>query len=80
MVFVWKLPIAAHQDRASTHTQKIFDRFYRIVDAGSRDAGGAGLGLSIAQWAVRIHGGDIAVVSAAQVGSTFQIHLPQTDV
>jgi light-regulated signal transduction histidine kinase (bacteriophytochrome) len=44
---------------AQEHAGKIFDRFYRLEDSRSRQAGGAGLGLAIAQWAVRVHGGDI---------------------
>jgi len=59
------------------HAEKIFDRFYRVDEARSRDAGGAGLGLSIAQWAVRIHGGQIAMTPSARHGCVFLIQLPQ---
>jgi heavy metal sensor kinase len=58
------------------HADKIFDRFYRADDSRSRQSGGAGLGLSIAQWAVRLHGGEIRLLVAPGCGSTFQICLP----
>jgi heavy metal sensor kinase len=61
---------------APEHFAKIFDRFYRVDESRSRDAGGAGLGLSIAQWAVRAHGGDIRLVPTPGAGCTFQIRLP----
>jgi heavy metal sensor kinase len=58
------------------HAQHVFDRFYRVDESRSRDAGGAGLGLSIAQWAVRVHGGRIQVKTVPGEGSVFQIFLP----
>jgi heavy metal sensor kinase len=58
------------------HIGKVFDRFYRVEQARSRDAGGAGLGLSIAKWAVEAHGGKILVESTPGRGTTFQIQLP----
>ena len=61
---------------APEHAEKIFDRFYRVDESRSREAGGAGLGLSIAQWAVRVHGGDIRLLTAQGRGCTFQICLP----
>src|SRR3984957_1827655 len=61
------------------HSEKIFDRFYRVDESRSREAGGAGLGLSIALWAVRVHGGDIHMLSTQGRGCTFQICLPRTD-
>ena len=61
---------------ASEHSAKIFDRFYRVDESRSRGPGGAGLGLSIAQWAVRVHGGDIRLLSTPGSGCTFQICLP----
>lgn len=61
---------------APEHFARIFDRFYRVDESRSRDAGGAGLGLSIAQWTVRAHGGEIRLVSTPGTGCTFQIRLP----
>jgi two-component system, OmpR family, sensor kinase len=52
----------------------VFERFYRAPAARSRP--GAGLGLSIADWIVRAHGGRISVESAPAVGSTFRVWLP----
>ena len=61
---------------APEHATKIFERFYRVDESRSREAGGAGLGLSIAQWAVRVHGGDIHLLAGQGSGCTFQIWLP----
>jgi signal transduction histidine kinase len=61
---------------SSEHTERIFDRFYRIDKARSRDPGGVGLGLSIARWAVEVHGGRIELASSAPDGSVFRIVLP----
>lgn len=60
---------------APEHLPRIFDRFYRIDPARSRDAGGAGLGLAIARWAAEVNGGRIEVESAVGRGSTFRIVL-----
>jgi heavy metal sensor kinase len=56
---------------------RVFERFYRVDKSRARGAGGAGLGLSIAQWAVSIHGGRIEVASEPGTGSTFRIYLPE---
>lgn len=56
----------------------IFDRFYRINESRSRDAGGSGLGLSIVKEIVSAHQGDIIVDSVAKEGTTFTILLPNT--
>jgi heavy metal sensor kinase len=59
------------------HADRIFDRFYRLDDSRSRSAGGFGLGLAIAQWAVKSNGGHLTVVGTAGQGSIFRIELPQ---
>ena len=61
---------------APEHRERIFDRFYRLDEARSRDHGGAGLGLAIARWAVEIHGGQITVDPRLGGGSEFRIVLP----
>jgi len=61
---------------APEHRDRIFDRFYRIDEARSREMGGAGLGLAIAKWAVEANGGKIALEPAV-IGSVFRISLPR---
>lgn len=55
---------------------RVFDRFYRVDKSRSRNEGGAGLGLAIANWAVEAHGGKIGLDSTPGVGSTFKVCLP----
>ena len=61
--------------------EKIFDRFFRADAARERDvdrdsASGAGLGLSIARWIARAHGGDLRLVRSSAAGSIFEATLP----
>lgn len=54
----------------------IFDRFYRVDKARSRESGGAGLGLAIAKGIVDLHGGELSIESNVGNGSTFSVVLP----
>jgi len=57
------------------HRDKVFDRFYRIDEGRSREAGGAGLGLAIAKWGAEAHSGCVELASSA-AGSVFRLILP----
>ena len=56
--------------------EKIFKRFYRIDKSRSKETGGVGLGLSIAEWIAHAHQGRIEVESEPNRGSTFAVYLP----
>ena len=58
------------------HLSRVFERFYRVDRARSREAGGTGLGLAIVRQIVNAHQGKIEVESSSDVGSTFRIFLP----
>jgi len=62
---------------ASEHLPRLFERFYRVDKARSRESGGTGLGLAIAKHIVRAHGGTIRVGSQINHGCTFAFVLPQ---
>ena len=56
---------------------RVFERFFRVDSARSRNTGGTGLGLSIVKHVVQNHGGDVRVWSQQGRGSTFTIRLPE---
>jgi heavy metal sensor kinase len=67
------------------HIPHLFSRFYRVDEARTREAptegsadmpNGSGLGLSIVQWITQAHGGEIAVSSTLEKGTTFEIRFP----
>jgi two-component system phosphate regulon sensor histidine kinase PhoR len=61
---------------ASEHLPRLFERFYRVDKARSREAGGTGLGLAIVKHIVRAHGGSIHASSELGHGATFSFVLP----
>jgi two-component system sensor histidine kinase SenX3 len=61
---------------AEEDLERVFERFYRVDQARSRNTGGSGLGLSIVKHTVQNHGGEVRVWSQPGKGSTFMIRLP----
>jgi two-component system phosphate regulon sensor histidine kinase PhoR len=61
---------------AQNHLPRLFERFYRVDKARSRNLGGTGLGLAIVKHIAQVHGGYVTVDSILGRGSTFSIHLP----
>jgi two-component system sensor histidine kinase SenX3 len=58
---------------------RVFERFYRVDPARSRETGGTGLGLAIVKNIVNNHGGHVRVWSSPGSGSTFTLELPAAD-
>ncbi|HEV2688903.1 MAG TPA: ATP-binding protein, partial [Bryobacteraceae bacterium] len=56
----------------------VFERFYRVDESRNRDAGGAGLGLSIAKWIADRHHASLEAESVFGEGSTFRVRFPLT--
>jgi signal transduction histidine kinase len=62
---------------APEHVPKLFQKFYQVDSSTTREAGGVGLGLSIAQSIIEAHGGQIGVESTPGEGSCFYFTLPR---
>ena len=75
---VWvALEVADHGDGIPVRDrERIFERFYRVDRARSRETGGTGLGLAIVRHVATNHQGEVRVVSAEGEGSTFTLRLP----
>jgi two-component system phosphate regulon sensor histidine kinase PhoR len=61
---------------SAEHHSRVFERFYRVDKARSRELGGTGLGLSIVKHLTQAMGGSVEVTSQVGQGSTFTIRLP----
>jgi signal transduction histidine kinase len=56
--------------------QRVFERFYRVDKARSRETGGTGLGLSIVRHLVELHGGEVRAANRPEGGAVFTVRLP----
>jgi two-component system phosphate regulon sensor histidine kinase PhoR len=65
---------------ASQHLERLFERFYRVDKARSREMGGTGLGLAIVKHLARAHGGEVTVKSKLNKGTIFTIRLPGNSI
>jgi two-component system sensor histidine kinase SenX3 len=59
-----------------SHLRRVFERFYRVDPARSRETGGTGLGLSIVRHVAANHGGSVAVESKEGEGTVFTLEVP----
>jgi signal transduction histidine kinase len=81
--YVWVRVIDDGPGISPEHQSHIFDRFYRVDQSRTRSAdiekrpSGSGLGLSIVQWIVKAHGGEVTVTSEPGKGSCFEVRLPR---
>lgn len=64
---------------AEVDRDRVFERFYRVDSARTRESGGSGLGLSIVKHVVQNHGGEVRLWSQPGRGSTFTIRLPRAN-
>jgi two-component system phosphate regulon sensor histidine kinase PhoR len=62
------------------HVDRLFERFYRVDRARSRELGGTGLGLAIVKHLAKAHGGEVSVTSRIGQGTRFVIELPREGV
>jgi heavy metal sensor kinase len=83
-VRIWASPAEAMIDVedngpgiAARHLDRLFERFYRVDAARTRQGGGVGLGLAITRWAVEVQDGHVEVISEEGAGSVFRIRLPR---
>jgi two-component system phosphate regulon sensor histidine kinase PhoR len=60
--------------------ERVFERFYRVDKARSRDLGGTGLGLAIVKHLTHAFGGHVGLISQLGRGSLFRIHLPRVQI
>ena len=73
----WTIEVSDHGPGIPpVHQERVFERFYRVDPARSREEGGTGLGLSIVKHLVAAHGGDIEIDSDIGVGTTVRFTLP----
>ena len=61
---------------APNHVPRLFERFYRVDKARSRNLGGTGLGLAIVKHIAQAHGGSVRVESNVGSGATFTLRIP----
>lgn len=62
------------------HLPRLFERFYRVDSARSRDEGGTGLGLAIVKHIAMVHGGTVTVESSIGIGSRFCLVIPLANI
>ena len=61
------------------HKQKVFERFYRVDEARTREKGGSGLGMAIAKRIISLHDGDVSILNTPEGGTTINLVFPNTN-